>query len=63
MTFLVWRKQNVKHIVYGDTPQEKQAAMEWLKAIADDKNNAHSTHATIIQKILAYYIEKAGDLE
>ena len=53
----------MKHIVYGDTEQNKQAATDWLKSIADDKNNAHSTHATIIQKILAYYIEKAGDLE
>jgi hypothetical protein len=52
----------MKHIVYGDTEQNKQAAMDWLKSIADDKNNAHSSHATIIQKILAFYVKTAGDL-
>ena len=53
----------MKSMVYGETPQDKQAAMEWLKAIADDKNDAHSLHATIIQKILAFYEKTCGALE
>jgi hypothetical protein len=55
--------QNMKSMVHGRTPEEKNAAMEWLKTVAADKSNPHSTHATIIQKLLAFYVKTCGDVE
>jgi hypothetical protein len=53
----------VKSVVYGDTPQSKQAAMDWLKAIAEDDKNAISAHAKTIQQLLAFYVAKCGDVD
>ena len=52
----------MKNIVYGGTGEEKQAAIDWLKAVADDGADANSTHAAIIQRILEFYVRTCGDV-
>ena len=52
----------MKHIVYGATKEEKDAAFVWLQSVADDTEGANSAHATILKMILDYYIEHSGDL-
>jgi len=55
-------EKQMKHIVYGATKEEKDAAFVWLQSVADDTEGANSAHATILKKILDYYIEHSGDL-